>query len=191
MCHSRSRSDLRLNLSSAATSSWIQVNLNQIRKVTGIVIQGCPQSDSWITKFKLQHSMDGASWSNYINDGEVSDSRRSSSHLTSKRPEDRSSLNSPLYSSFSPDPRTETLPTLSCWARRCRQSTSASSRWRPAVKRAFALTSWAARQTVRTPRGHLATRELFQSDDHIPNSVVRQTPSPVRTSPTSPPPPIK
>lgn len=60
-------------VSSAATSSWIQVNLNQIRKVTGIVIQGCPQSDSWITKFKLQHSVDGATWTDYTADGTVSD----------------------------------------------------------------------------------------------------------------------
>lgn len=60
-------------VSSAATSSWIQVNLNQIRKVTGIVIQGCPQSDSWVTKFKLQHSVDGASWTDYTADGTVSD----------------------------------------------------------------------------------------------------------------------
>ncbi|KAG7266658.1 hypothetical protein CRUP_028375 [Coryphaenoides rupestris] len=28
-------------------SSWIQVNLGQLRKVTGIVIQGCPLTDHW------------------------------------------------------------------------------------------------------------------------------------------------
>uniref|UniRef100_A0A3B5JZX9 F5/8 type C domain-containing protein n=1 Tax=Takifugu rubripes TaxID=31033 RepID=A0A3B5JZX9_TAKRU len=53
----------------SGTSTWIQVNLNQIRKVTGIVIQGCPQSDHWITKFKLKYSMDGASWNDYTADG--------------------------------------------------------------------------------------------------------------------------
>lgn len=55
--------------SGAATSSWIQVNLGETRKVTGIVIQGCPQGDNWITKFKIQHSMDGASWTDYTADG--------------------------------------------------------------------------------------------------------------------------
>jgi len=54
-----------------ATSSWIQVNLIQIKKVTGIVIQGCPQNDNWITKFKIQHSIDGLTWTDYTADGEV------------------------------------------------------------------------------------------------------------------------
>lgn len=55
-----------------ATSSWIQVNLGQTRKVTGIVIQGCPQYDYWLTKVKLQHSMDGSTWTDYTADGAVS-----------------------------------------------------------------------------------------------------------------------
>ncbi|XP_074546917.1 uncharacterized protein LOC141805663 [Halichoeres trimaculatus] len=55
--------------SGSVTSSWIQVNLGQTRKVTGIVIQGCPQSDYWVTKFKIQHSMDGATWTDYTADG--------------------------------------------------------------------------------------------------------------------------
>ncbi|GLD55459.1 macrophage mannose receptor 1 [Lates japonicus] len=52
------------------TSSWIQVNLGQTRKVTGIVIQGCPQNDHWLTKFKIQHSMDGTTWTDYTADGQ-------------------------------------------------------------------------------------------------------------------------
>lgn len=55
----------------AATSSWIQVNLGKARKVTGIVIQGCPQNDHWLTKFKVHHSMDGRTWKDYTADGEV------------------------------------------------------------------------------------------------------------------------
>lgn len=57
----------------AATSSWIQVNLGETRKVTGIVIQGCPQGDNWVTKFKIQHSMNGAAWMDYTADGTVSE----------------------------------------------------------------------------------------------------------------------
>ncbi|XP_068430349.1 uncharacterized protein [Clinocottus analis] len=56
--------------SGTPTSSWIQVNLGQTRKVTGIVIQGCPQNDYWLTKFKIQHSMDGTSWTDYTADGQ-------------------------------------------------------------------------------------------------------------------------
>ncbi|XP_030005898.1 macrophage mannose receptor 1 [Sphaeramia orbicularis] len=52
------------------TSSWIQVNLGQKRKVTGIVIQGCPNNDHWVTKFKVQHSLDGTTWTDYTADGE-------------------------------------------------------------------------------------------------------------------------
>lgn len=55
-----------------ATSSWIQADLGQTRKVTGIVIQGCPDNDHWITKFKLQHSKDGTTWTDYTADGGVS-----------------------------------------------------------------------------------------------------------------------
>ncbi|RVE65935.1 hypothetical protein OJAV_G00121150 [Oryzias javanicus] len=56
--------------SGSATSSWIQVNLGQTRKVTGIVIQGCSDGENWITKYKLQHSIDGISWKDYTADGD-------------------------------------------------------------------------------------------------------------------------
>lgn len=57
----------------SAVGSWIQVNLDQTRKVTGIVIQGCPQGDNWVTKFKIQHSTDGFTWTDYTADGAVSE----------------------------------------------------------------------------------------------------------------------
>ncbi|KAK1883605.1 Macrophage mannose receptor 1 [Dissostichus eleginoides] len=56
--------------SGTSTSSWIQANLGQTRKVTGVVIQGCPQNEHWITKFKIQHSMDGTTWTDYTADGQ-------------------------------------------------------------------------------------------------------------------------
>ncbi|XP_049459415.1 macrophage mannose receptor 1 [Epinephelus fuscoguttatus] len=52
------------------TSNWIQVDLTQTRKVTGVVIQGCPQNDHWLTKFKIQHSMNGMNWNDYTADGQ-------------------------------------------------------------------------------------------------------------------------
>ncbi|CAL9682123.1 unnamed protein product [Knipowitschia caucasica] len=52
------------------SSSWIQVDLGHTNKVTGIVVQGCPQNDHWITKFKVQHSADGVTWKDYTADGE-------------------------------------------------------------------------------------------------------------------------
>lgn len=62
-------------MSLTAASSWIQVNLGQTRKITGIVIQGCPQNDQWVTKFKIEHSMDGSAWTAYTADGAVSKNR--------------------------------------------------------------------------------------------------------------------
>ncbi|XP_024917706.1 macrophage mannose receptor 1 isoform X1 [Cynoglossus semilaevis] len=56
--------------SGSPSSSWIQVNLGPIRKVTGIAIQGCPQNDHWVTKFRIKHSMDGNTWTDYTADGE-------------------------------------------------------------------------------------------------------------------------
>ncbi|KAK2888177.1 uncharacterized protein [Channa argus] len=56
--------------SGTPSSSWIQADLGQKRKVTGIVIQGCPGNDHWLTKFKLQHSLDGSTWTDYKADGE-------------------------------------------------------------------------------------------------------------------------
>ncbi|XP_041666073.1 macrophage mannose receptor 1 [Cheilinus undulatus] len=56
--------------SGSVTSSWIQVNLGEPRKITGIVIQGCPQYDYWVTKYKIQHSSDGTTWTDHTADGE-------------------------------------------------------------------------------------------------------------------------
>ncbi|XP_038845355.1 macrophage mannose receptor 1 [Salvelinus namaycush] len=52
-------------------NSWIQVNLGEAKKITGVVIQGCPTADHWVTKFKIQHSMDGSKWTDYKDDGGV------------------------------------------------------------------------------------------------------------------------
>lgn len=151
-----------------ATSSWIQVNLNQPRKVTGIVIQGCPQNDHWITKFKLQHSMDGATWTNYAADGAVSEPFKAwlLGRRTTLSPETSS------LSSFFQGPQTETHPTLSCWVRPCRRSTSASSRWSSTVRQAFASTSWAARQTVRKPLYQFSVHHVQTLRCYVPSQIM-------------------
>ncbi|CAB1352006.1 unnamed protein product [Coregonus sp. 'balchen'] len=47
-----------ISISSDITTvnSWIQVNLGETKKVTGVVIQGCKDADHWVTKFKIQHN---------------------------------------------------------------------------------------------------------------------------------------
>lgn len=47
------------------------MNVGQLKKITGVVIQGCPSSDHWVTKFKIQTSTDGLSWKDYSSDGGV------------------------------------------------------------------------------------------------------------------------
>lgn len=54
-----------------AAGQWLQVDLGGTRKVTGVVIQGCPQEDKWMTSLKLQHSMDGKTWTDYTADEPV------------------------------------------------------------------------------------------------------------------------
>lgn len=55
-------------------NSLIQVNVGQLKKVTGVVVQGCPASDNWVTKFRIQSSTDGVTWTDYTSDGGVSTS---------------------------------------------------------------------------------------------------------------------
>ncbi|XP_007252805.3 macrophage mannose receptor 1 [Astyanax mexicanus] len=57
--------------SSPASNSWIQVTLPESKKITGVVIQGCPTADHWVTKFKVQTSLDGVSWTDYTAEGKV------------------------------------------------------------------------------------------------------------------------
>lgn len=120
-----------------ATLSWIQADLGQTRKVTGIIIQGCPGNDHWLTKFRLQHSMDGTTWTDYTADGQVSTVTRVHLMLAVKV-DNNVSFWVFIVSSCSQVQPTGTLQTPSCWVHPCQPSTSASSRWSFTVKQAFA-----------------------------------------------------
>lgn len=145
-----------------AASSWIQVNLGETRKVTGIVIQGCPQNDHWVTKFKIQHSMNGLTWTDYPADGDVSkncmklhsdfvvyhlpDIKTVQSHtwelldrFICLNIHDNNFLFLSFSSRFYQEQQTETLLRLSCWGRLCQLSSSASFQWSSAVRQAFGL----------------------------------------------------
>lgn len=52
-----------------SSNSWIQVNPGSPRKVTGVVVQGCPSADNWVTKYKIQTSTDGSQWNDYKEEG--------------------------------------------------------------------------------------------------------------------------
>ncbi|XP_019637285.1 PREDICTED: lactadherin-like [Branchiostoma belcheri] len=44
---------------------WLQVDLGEMKTVTGTIIQGRYDLDQWVTSYKLQHSVDGLSWITY------------------------------------------------------------------------------------------------------------------------------
>ncbi|KAK3734386.1 hypothetical protein QZH41_006205 [Actinostola sp. cb2023] len=48
-----------------AVGQWIKVDLNRVTKVTGIATQGRTNANQWVTKYKLQYSLDGKSFNNY------------------------------------------------------------------------------------------------------------------------------
>lgn len=52
-------------------SQWIQADLGGVKSVTGVKIQGRNAYDQWVTKFKVQYSNDGNSWT-FVENGKVS-----------------------------------------------------------------------------------------------------------------------
>ncbi|XP_078697599.1 lactadherin-like [Branchiostoma floridae x Branchiostoma belcheri] len=44
---------------------WLQVDLGEMKTVTGTIIQGRYDYDQWVTSYKLQHSVDGLRWITY------------------------------------------------------------------------------------------------------------------------------
>ena len=51
----------------APGNQWIQANLLISKTVTGVITQGKQQRDQWVTKFKVQYSDDGVSFT-YVKD---------------------------------------------------------------------------------------------------------------------------
>lgn len=49
---------------------WLQIKLNKVSKVKGVVTQGRADSNQWVTSFTLQYSQDGYNFKKYKN-GEV------------------------------------------------------------------------------------------------------------------------
>lgn len=41
---------------------WVSVDLGFVQRITGVVIQGCPSTDAWVTKYKVMYSRDNTNW---------------------------------------------------------------------------------------------------------------------------------
>ena len=52
---------------------WIKADIGTVKYVSGIVLQGRPALDQWVTEYKVQYSYDDVTWS-YVKDaGQNSD----------------------------------------------------------------------------------------------------------------------
>ncbi|XP_078665898.1 lactadherin-like [Branchiostoma floridae x Branchiostoma belcheri] len=45
--------------------TWLQVDLGEMKTITGTIIQGRYNHHQWVTSYKLQYSVDGLSWITY------------------------------------------------------------------------------------------------------------------------------
>lgn len=66
-------------------SQWLQIELRQVKKITGIVTQGAKSlgKEMFVTSFSLQYSDDGDSWNNYTDDEEIPAKVGNMNHITS------------------------------------------------------------------------------------------------------------
>ena len=51
--------------STSSVNEYIQVDLGQVKTVTGIATQGDPTNDKWIKTYTIRYSLNGNSWNDY------------------------------------------------------------------------------------------------------------------------------
>ncbi|XP_072025091.1 uncharacterized protein [Amphiura filiformis] len=50
-------------------NQWIQTSLLRQISITGVIVQGNPSTDKWVTRFQVQHSLDNVNWL-FVKDGD-------------------------------------------------------------------------------------------------------------------------
>lgn len=65
-------------------SQWLQIELKQVKKITGIVTQGARSlgKEMFVTYFSLQYSDDGKYWNPYTDDEDVPEKVGCMNHIT-------------------------------------------------------------------------------------------------------------
>ena len=43
-------------------NQWLQIDLHRQLLVSGVVIQGTPDSEGWVTRYQVKYALDGVSW---------------------------------------------------------------------------------------------------------------------------------
>ena len=54
-------------------NQWIEVNLYRQTVVTGVNIQGNPSPDNWVSKYKVEYSLDHVTWDFVSDENEISE----------------------------------------------------------------------------------------------------------------------
>ena len=49
-------------------NQWVEVNLYRQTVITGVIMQGNPSSDMWVTRYKVEFSLDHSMWE-HVTDG--------------------------------------------------------------------------------------------------------------------------
>ena len=55
----------------ADQNQWIQVTFYSKTEVTGAIVQGRPDADEWITRYKVSYSLDGSTWAFVLDDNNL------------------------------------------------------------------------------------------------------------------------
>ena len=50
---------------------WFQIDLHRQILVSGVVLQGRPDIEGWVTRYQVEYALDGVSWENF-KDGNTS-----------------------------------------------------------------------------------------------------------------------
>ena len=54
-------------------NQWVEVNLYRQTVVTGVNMQGNPSSDKWVTRYKVEFSLDHALWQYVSNESGIAE----------------------------------------------------------------------------------------------------------------------
>lgn len=47
------------------SDQWLQVEFDRVENITGLLVQGSPMEDKWVSKLMVSTSQDGSSFTNY------------------------------------------------------------------------------------------------------------------------------
>ena len=46
-------------------NQYLQIKFSEVLQISGVITQGASDADQWVTKYKLEYSSDGSTWTYY------------------------------------------------------------------------------------------------------------------------------